>query len=216
VRALVRRLLLRALQAADRLRLRALVWLEPGLEIERGASSNLAVARFRLAPGARLRIAAGVAADRRPGAITFLLEPGAEVVIREGAWLRTEAAPVLIAAFAGARIEVGPDCLLNGCHLSAKRSVALERRAWVGPGSRIFDSDQHDLDAARPERSAPVRVGECAWIASDVTVLRGVTIGAHSVVGARSLVTADVAPHTLAYGIPARPRGTVGDRSAVR
>jgi acetyltransferase-like isoleucine patch superfamily enzyme len=214
--SLVRRLLLRALNLGDRLRLRARVWLEPGLEIEPGASPNLAVARFRLAPGARLRIAAGVAADRRPGAITFLIEPGAEVVIRRGAWLRTEVAPVLVAAFAGARIEIGPDCLLNGCHLSAKRSVTLERRAWVGPGSRIFDSDQHDFDADRPERSAPVRVGECAWIASDVTVLRGVTIGAHSVVGARSLVTSDVPPHTLAYGVPARPRGPVGDRSAVR
>jgi acetyltransferase-like isoleucine patch superfamily enzyme len=216
VQDFVRRLLLRALNLADRLRLRARTWLEPGLEIEPGASPNLAVARFRLAPGARLRIAAGVAADRRPGAITFLLEPGAEVVIGKGAWLRTEVAPVLVAAFAGARVEIGPDCLLNGCHVSAKRSVVLERRAWVGPGSRIFDSDQHDFDAEHPERTAPVRIGECAWVASDVTVLRGVTIGAHSVVGARSLVTADVPPHTLVYGVPARPQGAVGDRAAVR
>jgi acetyltransferase-like isoleucine patch superfamily enzyme len=53
-------------------------------------------------------------------------------------------------------------------------------------------------------------------VASDVTVMRGVTIGAHAVVGARSLVTRDVPPHTLVYGTPAEPRGTVGDRTNAR
>ena len=49
-----------------------------------------------------------------------------------------------------------------------------------------------------------------------MTVLRGVTIGAHAVVGSRSLVTNDVPPHGLAFGVPARVRGVVGDRSKVR
>ena len=47
-------------------------------------------------------------------------------------------------------------------------------------------------------------------------MLRGVTIGEHSVIGARSLVTRDVPPHTLAFGSPATVRGRVGDRSRVR
>jgi acetyltransferase-like isoleucine patch superfamily enzyme len=46
--------------------------------------------------------------------------------------------------------------------------------------------------------------------------MRGVTIGAHAVVGARSLVTRDVPPHTLVYGTPAEPRGSVGDRTNAR
>ena len=54
------------------------------------------------------------------------------------------------------------------------------------------------------------------WVASDVTILRGVSIGEHSVVGARSVVTRDVPAHTLALGAPAVPRGPVGDRSSVR
>ena len=67
----------------------------------------------------------------------------------------------------------------------------------MGPGSRVFDSDQHDFDAEHPEVAAPVAIGDYVWIASDVTVLRGVTIGEHSVIGARSLVTRDV-PAALA------------------
>jgi len=40
--------------------------------------------------------------------------------------------------------------------------------------------------------------------------------GAHAVVGTRSLVTGDVPAHALAFGVPARVRGVVGDRSRTR
>jgi acetyltransferase-like isoleucine patch superfamily enzyme len=154
--------------------------------------------------------------ERLRGRLHFDLGPGARVEIGEGVWLRTEIAEVHVIAFAGARIEIGPEAFLNGCHLSAKREVVLGRRAWVGLGSRVFDSDQHDLDVQRPERIEPVAIGDHAWIASDVTVLRGVSIGAHAVIGTRSLVTSDVPPHGLAFGVPARVRGVVGDRSRTR
>ena len=85
----------------------------------------------------------------------------------------------------------------------------------VGPGSRVYDADQHPFDAERPEQVAPVRIGEFVWVASDVTVMRGVTIGDHAVVGARSVVLRDVPAHTLAFGTPAEARGAVGDRSSV-
>jgi len=188
----------------------------PGLEIAPGASANLAHARYQVAPGARLRIGAGVVTERIPGALRFLLEANAEVTIGEGSWLRTELGPVVVVAFEGARLELGPECFLNACHLSAKQSLRLGRRAWVGPGSRVFDSDQHDFDTTRPERSEPVVIDDHAWVGSDVTVLRGVTIGAHSIIGARSLVTRSIPAHTLAFGTPAEPKGEVGDRSRTR
>jgi acetyltransferase-like isoleucine patch superfamily enzyme len=205
-----------AIQAFDRLRLRAHAARHSGLEIDPAASTNLAAARYQLEPGARLRLGAGVVSERRPGALQFVLGPGAQVEVGAGTWLRTDLAPIRIYAFEGARIHIGPDCFLNGCHLSAKRELRLGRRAFVGPGSRIFDADQHDLDDARPERAEPVSIGDHVWIAADVTVLRGVTIGAHSVVGARSLVTRDLPPHSLAFGQPARRFGDVGDRSRTR
>jgi maltose O-acetyltransferase len=138
------------------------------------------------------------------------------VEIGPDVWLRTDLGPVILACFAGARMVLGPEAFLNGAHLSAKQEVVLGRRAWVGPSSRVFDSDQHDFDADRPETCAPVHIGDHVWVASDCTVLKGVTIGEHAVVGARSLVTRDVAPHTLVLGAPATPRGSVGDRSRVR
>ena len=210
------RLYLRTLQAKDRLRLRRLARRNPGLDIDPDASSNFAWASFSLAEGAVLRIGAGAVTERRRAGVRFDLGPRAEVIVGEGSWLRSDLAPVQVVAFAGARLVVGRDGFLNGCHLSSKRSLVLGRRVFVGPGSRIFDSDQHDLDDQTPELTNPVRVGDHCWIASDVTVLRGVEIGEHSVIGARSLVTRSIPSHTVAFGSPARPRGSVGDRSETR
>ncbi len=207
---------LKAIQAYDRLRLRRLTARYRGLEIHPTASSNLAAARYDIADGARLRIGAGVVTERLAGALHFSLEPDAEVVIGDGSWLRTDVGPVHLFAFAGARMTLGAQGFFNGCHLSCKRELRTGRRAWIGPGSRVFDSDQHDFDSETPEVSQPVTIGDCVWIASDVTSLRGVTIGEHSVIGARSLVTRDIPPHTLAFGQPARPRGKVGDRTHTR
>jgi acetyltransferase-like isoleucine patch superfamily enzyme len=208
--------LLRAVAAWDRLRLRRLRRRHPGLEIHRDASSSLAAARYALAPGARLRIGAGVVTERLRGRLHFHVEAGASVEVGEGTWLRTELGEVHLVAFEGARLRIGPECFVNGAHLSAKRELELGRRAWVGPGTRIFDADQHDLDAERPERREPVRIGDHVWIAADATVLRGVTVGEHSVIATRSVVTRDVPPHSVVAGAPAKPLGPVGDRSRTR
>lgn len=186
--------------------------LHPGLEIDPGASTNFASSRFELGPGARLKIAAGVATERTRDGVRFKLGSGAQLTIAEDAWLRSELAPINFSVFEGGRIEIGRECVINGCHLSAKTLVQIGDGAGVGPGSRVFDSDQHPLDDETPERSEPVRIGEFVWVAADVTVLRGVEIGEHSVIRTRSVVSRSIPAHTVAHGIPAVPQGKVGTR----
>ena len=207
---------LRSVQAWDRIRLRWLHARHAGLLIDPEASTAFATARYQLGLTARLRIAAGAATERRPGWLNFLVYDGGEIEIGEGAWLRTEVAPVTLVAYPGARLILGKGAFVNGAQLSAKTEVRLDEKAQLGPGSKVYDSDQHDLDNARPERSSPVHIGAHAWIASDTTVLQGVTIGAHAIVGTRSLVNRDVPPHEFWAGTPARRLGTVGDRSLGR
>jgi len=214
--AWLRVLRLRAIQLWDRLRLARLCARYPGLVFEPGASTNLAAGRYVLEPGARVVFGAGVHADRTPGGLVVIAGRDARIEIGPRTWLRGETEPVRIVAFAGAELRLGPDSFLNGCHLSAKRSVRLGRRAWVGLGSRVFDSDQHDYDAERSEVIAPVEIGDYTWVAADVTVLKGVRIGSHCIVGTRSLVAHDVPDHSLAFGTPATVRGRVGDRSKTR
>lgn len=188
----------------------------PGLEIDSQASSNLALARFALSDGARLKIAAGVVTERIPNALHFLLGRNAEVEIGARTWLRTEVGPVYIVAFDGAKIRIGPDCLLNAAYLSAKQRIEIGTHSMIGMGSRVFDSEQHDFDATRPESFAPVQIGDHVWVASDVSVLKGVSVGDHSVIGTRSVVTRSIPAHSLAFGIPAAVRGEVGDRTTAR
>ncbi len=207
---------LRAVQAWDRARLVRLCARHPGLVIHPSATASFASARYVLAPGSRLSIAAGAVTERLPGRLQFYLHEGSRVEVGEGTWLRTEVGDLHVVAFAGATLRIGPECLVNGAHLSAKGQVTIGRRVRIGVGARVFDADQHDLDAERPERIEPVHIGDHAWVASDATVLRGVTVGEHAVVGTRSVVTRDVPPHTLVAGVPAAPLGTVGDRSRTR
>ncbi len=202
--------------ALDRRRVRRLCRRHAGLEIDPGAASAFGVATFHIEPGGRVRIAAGVVTERRWDGVRITVKTGGELVIDEGTWLRSELGNVIFHVYEGARIHVGAGSLLNGCQISAKVGVDLGRVAFVGPGTRVFDADQHDMDGDRREQRGAVRIGEYAWVASDVTVLRGVEIGDHSVVGARSLVTRSIPSHSLAYGIPARVHGEVGDRSLAR
>lgn len=206
---------LKRLQRQDLRRLRSLSRQHPGLEIHPGASSALAVASFNLDPGARVRIGDRVATERRSDGLRITVRSGGELVIDEGTWLRTELGPVIIHVYENVSVRIGPECFLNGCQVSAKAGVSIGQHCWIGPGSRIWDADQHDLDAERREQREPVSIGDYSWLASDVTVLRGVKIGEQSVIGARSLVTGEIPPHSLAFGSPARRRASVGERKGL-
>ncbi len=208
-------LFLRGVALWDRLRLRRLMRRHPGLYVDPTASSNLASARFVLGEGARLWIGPHTHTERRAEGLRFEVGDGAELVIEGATWLRSELQPIHFAVFSGARMTIGDGSWLNGCHLSAKSSVEVGKGAMIGPGVRVFDADQHDLDDVTPETIGAIRIGDYVWITSDVTVLRGVELGSHSIVAARSVVTRSLPPHCLAIGSPASAKGKVSDRQAL-
>ncbi|WP_080988061.1 acyltransferase [Bifidobacterium animalis] len=49
----------------------------------------------------------------------------------------------------------------------------------------------------------PVVIGDGVWLGDKVIVLKGVTIGEHSIVGAGSVVTKSIPPYCIAVGNPA-------------
>ena len=87
------------------------------------------------------------------------------------------------------RVVIGNDCL-------------------IGDSVAIYDADFHNLS---PERrrdqqfpTAPIILGNNIWIGSRAMILKGVTVGDHSVIGAMSIVTKSIPPRTLVAGNPAR------------
>lgn len=66
--------------------------------------------------------------------------------------------------------------------------------------------------------SMTVKIGNCVWLGANVVVLPGVTIGDGAVIGAGSIVTKDIPPGVLAFGVPCRVvrRITEDDRNWIR
>lgn len=66
----------------------------------------------------------------------------------------------------------------------------------------------HDHEHPRfPLVPRPIDIGSQCWIAADVFVAPGVSIGDGTVVGARSSVFGDLPPWSVCVGTPARPVG---------
>lgn len=52
--------------------------------------------------------------------------------------------------------------------------------------------------------SKPIYIGDRVWVAADVKILQGVTIGEDSIIGAGSVVTHDIPAGVIAAGNPCR------------
>ena len=60
------------------------------------------------------------------------------------------------------------------------------------------------MDGTDKSNAEPITIGDQVWIGANVIVLKGVEIGAHSIVAAGSVVTRSFPPGSLIGGNPAR------------
>jgi acetyltransferase-like isoleucine patch superfamily enzyme len=97
------------------------------------------------------------------------------------------------------------------CEIFSSSRVVLEEYALVAAYCYLVGGGNYSLrKTGRPIAEQPVfedkgiTVQKNCWLGSRVTVLDGVAIGHDSVVGASSLVNADIPPFAVAAGIPAK------------
>jgi acetyltransferase-like isoleucine patch superfamily enzyme len=129
----------------------------------------------------------------------------------------------LLVAAHGGSIRIGDWCYVGeGTRIWSAAGIEIGDRVLVSHDCEIHDWNAHSLDARRRHQqfraivetghppvlpdvaAAPVRIGEDAWIGFGAAILKGVSIGARSVVAARSLVLDDVPSDVLVAGSPAR------------
>jgi acetyltransferase-like isoleucine patch superfamily enzyme len=110
-----------------------------------------------------------------------------------------------------ATIEIGNSVGFNGI---VRLSMHEPGRLAIGDGSLFADqvemsiSDMHSIiDAGTGVRLNPAKdivIGRRVWIGSRSLILKGITIGDGSIVGALSVVTRNVPPNCVVAGNPAK------------
>lgn len=89
----------------------------------------------------------------------------------------------------GATIYVGDEFSASNCCLIAKQSIIIGNRVMLGSNVTILDNDMHSVDAGHrggitDALSVPVVIGDDCWLGANVIILKGVTVGPRSVIGA--------------------------------
>jgi acetyltransferase-like isoleucine patch superfamily enzyme len=98
-----------------------------------------------------------------------------------------------------------------GDNVVIHRYVLLDDRGGIEIGNKVSISDyaniyshSHDIDDVEKVSTPVTRIGNSVRITYHATVLAGVQIGDHAMIGSGAVVTKDVAPYHIALGIPAK------------
>lgn len=117
-------------------------------------------------------------------------------------------------------IKIGNDCGFSSPCIWAKKNITIGNNVAIGGDTIIMDSDAHSLDyrlRASHElmedgqskdvanaKTAPIVIEDNVLIGTRCIVLKGVTIGARSVIAAGSIVTKSIPADCIAGGNPAK------------
>ena len=84
------------------------------------------------------------------------------------------------------------------------RNVLFADRVFIGDSDHGFENLSVPIKDQPMVGGADVEIEDDCWIGINAIILKGVTIGRHSIVGAGSIVTKSIPPNSIAVGIPAR------------
>lgn len=146
--------------------------------------------------------------------------PGSKIVLGKGCTLVSKSKyniaginhPAILATLGpGAIIKIGA-VGVSGASICAAKKITIDDYSGVGANSNLYDSDFHAIDAMvrrnqksiNEANSKEIIIGKDVWIASNVTILKGVEIGDEAIIAAGAVVTRSVAKKTVVAGNPAR------------
>ena len=101
-------------------------------------------------------------------------------------------------------------CIGDDVDVYCAAPVTIGDYATVSQYSYLCTATHDFRDVRHPLVASPITIQRRAWVAADVFIGPGVTIGEGTVVGARSAVFRDLEPWIVAIGTPARKVGERG------
>lgn len=109
-------------------------------------------------------------------------------------------------------VQIGRNVFINSNLLAmARGGIVIEDDVQIAPNVQLI-TNNHDPYERHILLCKPIHIRQGAWIGAGATILPGVSIGKHAIVGAASVVTRDVGDCEVVAGSPARLVRTL-DRS---
>ena len=105
-------------------------------------------------------------------------------------------------------LEIGDNVGLSGTVIGCAKHIKIGDHVLGGGNAIITDYDWHPIirhkNTNEPVEAKPVIIEDYVWLGLNSIVLKGVTIGAHSVIGANSVVTKSIPANVIAAGNPCK------------
>lgn len=108
------------------------------------------------------------------------------------------------------KLEIGDNCGFSNTAFTCANHIKIGSDVFIGSGCRIYDTDFHPIDynerikLAPTAKTAPIIIDDGVFIGADSTILKGVHIGKHCIVGAGSVVTKNIPDNEVWAGNPAK------------
>ena len=175
--------------------------------------------------GRRVSVPASTRLLRR-FSVRFLARPQDRLYLRVGEHCLLNAAVTFESG--DGLVEIGDRTYIgNDTQIISRNRVSIGSDVTMAWGITIYDHNSHSFDWRQRQRvvehfrrhygsarcfdeldwsdvrSAPIVIGDRAWIGFGAVILKGVTIGEGAVVGACSVVARDVEPYSVIAGNPA-------------
>lgn len=108
----------------------------------------------------------------------------------------------------GCYCKIGQDTFINhNAYLMDGGGITIGHNCFIGPNCGMYTAIHPLLAEQRNtglEKALPITIGDNCWIGADVTILPGVTVGSHTVIGAKSVITKDIPSGVIAVGNPCK------------
>ncbi|MCD7924722.1 MAG: acyltransferase [Bacteroides sp.] len=120
----------------------------------------------------------------------------------------------------GSVIQIGDNVGISSACIRAKERIVIGNRVKIGGDCILIDTDAHNLDYrirnsgeldaqgrsidSLSATSAPIIIEDDVLIGTRCIILKGVTIGARTVIGSGSIVTKSIPADCIAAGNPCR------------
>ncbi len=118
-----------------------------------------------------------------------------------------------LSAHKGALIKIGNNVGISSASVWASQSITIGNNVKIGADTIIIDSDSHSLDFLDRRQAnldmqykidKPIIIEDDVLIGTRCIILKGVTIGARSIIGAGSVVAKDIPSDSVVIGNPCR------------